>query len=81
MSSQETPDTRDMNNPATLERARKRIAAVVNAGNEEAMHNAAVLAEGWIGALHVESLLDKEQYEVLDSELDYAVANWRKSPT
>lgn len=71
---------RDKNNPATLERARKRIDAVVKADSLEAMREDSALAQGWIGALHVEGLLDKAQYEVLDAELNKAVAEWDDAP-
>lgn len=34
------------------------------------------VAQGWMGALHVEGLLDQGQYEVLDAELDKAKDAW-----
>jgi len=65
-----------IDNPDTVERARKRIAAVAEAENLDFMREDTAVAQGWIGALHVEGLLSKELYEVLDAELDKAVAEW-----
>jgi hypothetical protein len=65
-----------IDNPDTVERARKRIAAVATAEGFELMREDRAVAEGWIGALHVEGLLSKELYEVLDAELDKAAAEW-----
>lgn len=76
MSSKETPRRRDLDNPDTVERAHKRIAHVSEAKNLEAFREDMSLAQGWIGALHVEGLLSKEQYEVLDAELDKVIDEW-----
>ena len=76
MSSKETPRSRDLNNPATIERARMRIEAVAKAGSLDDMEQDLAVAQGWLGALHVEALLSKEQYEVLDAELDKAKEAW-----
>lgn len=78
MSSKETPRRRDLDNAATLERARKRIAAVGKAENFDFMREDKAVAQGWISALHVEGLLSKEQYEVLDAELDKAADEWEQ---
>lgn len=72
MTSKETPRSRDRDNAATIERARHRIAAVAKAESLEDMEQDLAVAQGWIGALHVENLLSQEQYEVLDAELDNA---------
>lgn len=76
MSSKETPRSRDLNNAATIERARKRIETVAKADSLDDMEQDFAVAQGWMGALHVEGLLDKEQYEVLDAELDKAKGVW-----
>jgi hypothetical protein len=76
MTSKETPRSRDRDNAATIERARLRIAAVEKADSQEDMEQDLAVAQGWIGAQHVENLLSKEQYEVLDAELDKAKNAW-----
>ena len=53
-------------------------AAVVKAENFDFMREDKAVAQGWIGALHVEGLLSKEQYEVLDAELDKAADEWEQ---
>jgi len=67
---------RPVDSPATVERARQRIAAVAKAELFELMREEKALAQGWIGALHVEGLLSKELYEVLDAELDKVAYAW-----
>ncbi|MFL6970083.1 hypothetical protein ACJ6X8_28025 [Pseudomonas alvandae] len=76
MTSKETPRSRDRDNAATIERARQRIEAVAKAGSLDDMEQDLAVAQGWLGALHVEALLSKEQYEVLDAELDKAKDAW-----
>ncbi|PRW84457.1 hypothetical protein [Pseudomonas fluorescens] len=78
MNSKETLRRRDLDSDATVERARKRIAAVAKAENFDFMREDKAVAQGWIGALHVEGLLSKEQYEVLDAELDKAADEWEQ---
>lgn len=76
MSSKETPRHRDSNSADTIERARKRIEAVAKAENFDDLEQAMAVAQGWMGALHVEGLLDQEQYDVLDAELEQAKDAW-----
>ncbi len=63
-----------------LERARQRIEQVAIAGDREVMFHIAAEAQGWIGALQAESLLGKEQYEMLYAELKAAVTKWDGGP-
>lgn len=69
---------RDKDHPATLHRARQRIEALAKAGDLEVMLQDAAIADGWFGALHVEGLLGKEQYEKLDGELRQAISKWEQ---
>ena len=71
---------RDKDHPATLRRARQRIEALAKAGDREVMLQDAAIADGWFGALHVEGLLGKEQYEKLDGELRQAISEWDEVP-
>lgn len=76
MSSKETPLRRDLNNAGTIERARKRIETVAKADTLDDMEHDFSVAQGWMDALHVEGLLDQEQYELLDTELEQAKDAW-----
>lgn len=67
---------RDSSRSDTLDRARQRIAAVAAADSLELWRELAAIAEGWLGALHVEQLIDRTAYEELDAELRAAVADW-----
>ena len=71
---------RDKDHPATLHRARQRMETLDKAGDPEVMLQDAAIADGWLGALHVEGLLGKGQYEKLDSELKQAISGWDDVP-
>lgn len=61
-------------------RARQQIDGIALAGDREVMLHSAANAQGWIGALQAESLLVKEQCEVLQAELKSAVSKWNGGP-
>ncbi|MCI8212561.1 hypothetical protein AUC61_23810 [Pseudomonas sp. S25] len=76
MTTKSKPLRREKNHAPTLERARKRIAAVTSATSQQLWSENGMLAEGWLGALHVEGLIDSEVYEQLDAELQAAIMGW-----
>lgn len=76
MTSKAAAARRVLSSAETIERVRMRIEAVAQADSLEEMRAESFFANGWIGALRAEGLLDNELYATLEVELDKVVDEW-----
>jgi hypothetical protein len=60
----------EQNNPATLERARKKIAQLADATDRADLDLRFSVASGWLSALRLEELVDSTTFHALYAELN-----------
>lgn len=60
----------EKNKPATLERARKKIAQLADATDRGDLGLRFSVASGWLAALRLEELIDRATYDELYAELN-----------
>lgn len=60
------------NNPATVERARKKIAQLFDAVDWADLNYRYAVASGWLSALQLEGLVSSETFRGLYAELNHA---------
>jgi hypothetical protein len=62
----------EQNNPATVERARKKIAQLFDAADWADLNYRYAVASGWLSALQLEGLVSSDTFRGLYAELDHA---------
>lgn len=62
----------EQNNPATVGRARQKIAQLFDATDMGDLNYRYAVASGWLAALQLEGLVSSETFRGLSAELDHA---------